>query len=147
MLLALVGCTSTDGVAIVETGGLRGDTFMVVDNQIIAVDGKPSERRSSARLMPGVHWIGLQATQRDNKQTREQFCAFELNALPGCTYRPSVPGYPRAGLDRPADAEWRVNRAMTVVAQCADTSYAIQVPLECSARPLCRTATGFGACP
>lgn len=158
--LALAGCTppgtikafdgpdpGADGVAVVETN-LQNDTFLVVDNEIVAVDGKRYPRKQySARMLPGVHWIGTQGTMRGRGPAREQFCAFELNAVPGCTYRPAMPGYPRALLDQPASDEWRINRPITVVADCGDASYAIQVPLECAGKPLCRVAGGFAACP
>jgi hypothetical protein len=48
----------------------------------------------------------------------------------------AVPAYPRDALDQPADAEWRVTRAMTVVVECSEgMSSAIQVPIDCASRP------------
>lgn len=128
---------------------LRSDTFTVTDNEITSVDGVRFEKRGYAvQMLPGGHWIGLQGTLRVSRQVRVQQCAFELNVDAGCVYRPAVPAYPRDALDQPADAEWRVTRPMTVVAECSENmSYALQVPLECSSKPLCRSASGFGACP
>ena len=129
------GERSKSEIGIVETT-LRDDTFTVTDNVITTIDGVRYEKRSyAAQMLPGAHRIGLQGTLRVSRQVRVQYCAFELNIEPGCTYRPTVPAYPRGQLDQPADAEWRVNRAMTVIAECADTSYAVQVPLDCASRP------------
>ena len=128
---------------------LRSDTFTITDNEITAVDGVRFERRGyMAQMLPGTHWIGLQGTLRVSRQVRVQHCAFELDVNAGCIYRPQVPAYPRDALDQPADAEWRVTRAMTLVAECSENlSYAVRVPLECSSKPLCRSDSGFGACP
>ena len=150
-ILLLGGCAApepgTDQAAVIETT-LVNDTFSVTDNEIVVVDGKRFDKgRYTALLQPGARWIGTQGTLRVSKQVRRQHCAFELNALAGCTYRPALPAFPRAVLDQPADAPWRLSRPMTVVAQCADTSFALQVPIECSARPMCRTASGFEICP
>jgi hypothetical protein len=149
-LVLLAGCASPEpgaDHAVLETR-LVNDTFSVTDNEIVAVDGKRFERgRHTALLRPGARWVSTHGTLRVSKQVREQHCAFELNALPGCTYRPALPAYPRPLLDQPADAQWRLSRPMTVVAQCPDTSFALQLPIECSARPLCRAGSGFESCP
>jgi hypothetical protein len=139
---------SSDELAAVETV-MRSETFSVTDNEITSVDGVPFRRRGYfAQMLPGARWIGLQGTLRVSRQVRVQHCVFELNVDPGCIYRPAVPAYPRDALDQPADAEWRVTRSMTVQAECTESmSYAVQVPIDCSGRPLCRSGSGFGACP
>ena len=129
------GDRGRDEIAVVSTA-LREDTFSVTDNRITAVDSARDEKGAyDAHMLPGAHRIGLQGTLRVSRQVRVQYCAFDLNVEPGCTYRPNVPGYPRAQLDQPADAEWRATRAMIVQAECSDTSYALQVSLDCASRP------------
>jgi hypothetical protein len=64
-----------------------------------------------------------------------QHCSFDLDVVPGCTYRPSIPAYPRSAYDLPPDADWHLTRTMTVVAECSDTQFAIQVPIDCAAKP------------
>ena len=126
---------SSDELGTVLTD-MRSDTFIVTDNEITAVDGVRFEKRGyTAQLLPGVHRIGLRGTLRVSRQVRVQYCTFELNVDAGCAYRPSIPSYPRDALDQPADADWRVTRAMTVIAECSEASYALQLPIDCSARP------------
>ena len=121
-----------------ETGtivtAMRDDTFRQTDNQITAVDDARYEKGGyTAYVQAGSRRIGVQGTLRGvGKQLRIQHCSFDLNVEGGCTYQPEIPAYPRSALDQPATAAWRLTRSMTVVAQCADTSYALQVPLECS---------------
>ena len=139
---------SADELGAVETI-MRSETFSVTDNEITSVDGVRFEKRGYfAQMLPGARWIGLQGTLRYGRQPRVQHCVFELNVDPGCIYRPAVPAYPRDALDHPAAAEWRVTRTMTVVAECTEKlSYAVEVPIDCSGRPLCRSGSGFGPCP
>ncbi|MEA3192358.1 MAG: hypothetical protein QOD26_691 [Betaproteobacteria bacterium] len=126
---------SSDEVGTVLTEMLS-DTFIITNNEIVAVDGVRYEKGGyRAELLPGVHRIGLTGTLRVSRQVRVQHCTFDLNADAGCTYRPSIPSYPRDALDQPADAQWRVTRVMTVIAECRDTSYALQLPIDCSGRP------------
>jgi hypothetical protein len=66
---------------------------------------------------------------------RLQHCTFEIDVVPGCTYRPSIPAYPRSAYDLAPDEDWQLTRAMTVVAECSDTSFAIQVPIDCASKP------------
>jgi hypothetical protein len=160
-LLALAaGCTPLGTIkaypgpsrAAAELGAvvteMRSDTFTITDNEITTVDGMPLKRGYVAQMLPGVHWIGMQGTLRASRQVRVQQCAFDLNVDAGCIYRPTVPAYPRDALERPADAQWQVTRPMTIVVTCSESlTYAVQVPLECSSRPLCRAGAGFGACP
>jgi hypothetical protein len=121
-----------------ETGtivtAMREDAFRQTDNLITSVDGTRYEKGGyTAHVQAGPRRIGVQGTLRGvGKELRIQHCSFDLNIEGGCTYRPSIPAYPRSALDQPATAEWRLTRSMTVYAQCADTSYALQVPLECS---------------
>lgn len=138
LLVALGGCSSLggDGETAIVTTELRNETFSVVDNRITSVDGKRFERPVyAARVPPGARTVGTQSTLRVSKQVRQQYCALGFNAEPGCTYRLAVPAYPRSMLDQPADAEWRLARPMTLVAECPDTSYAIQVEIDCAGRP------------
>jgi len=139
---------SSDELGVVETI-MRSETFSVTDNEITSVDGVHFEKRGYlAQVLPGARWIGLQGTLRVTRQVRLQHCIFELNVDPGCVYRPAVPAYPRDALDQPAAAEWRVTRSMTVVAECTQQmTYAVQVPIDCSARPLCRSGSTVAACP
>jgi hypothetical protein len=161
-LLALAaGCTSpgtikaypgpsrsADELGAVETV-MRSETFSITDNEITSVDGvRFGKRGYIAQMLPGARWIGLQGTLRVSKQVRVQHCVFELNVDPGCIYRPAVPAYPRDALDQPATADWRLTRSMTVQAECTERmSYAVQVPIDCSARPLCRSGATVGPCP
>ena len=125
----------SDEVAAVVTAWREGE-YTSVDNLITTVDGVRHEKPAyTAYVLPGVHRIGLQSTLRSRMQPRVQYCSFELNAEAGCTYQPSIPAYPRSAYDLKPGADWRLNRAMTVVAQCADTSYALQVSIDCAARP------------
>jgi hypothetical protein len=115
---------------------MREGEFTVTDNRITAVDGVSYEKGGhTANVLPGVRRIGIQGLLRSRMQPRTQHCAFDLNVEPGCTYRPMIPAYPRSAYDLKPDEEWKLTRAMTVVAECSDTSYALQVPLDCSARP------------
>jgi hypothetical protein len=115
---------------------MRQQEYTIVDNQINAVDGVRYEKAAyTAFVLPGVRRIGVQSTLRGRMQPRLQHCAFDLNVEAGCTYQPTVPAYPRSAFDQPPSADWKLTRPMTVVAQCADTSYAIEVPIDCSARP------------
>ncbi|HUQ24202.1 MAG TPA: hypothetical protein VM140_00930 [Burkholderiales bacterium] len=126
---------SSNEVGTLQTD-MRNDTFVLTNNEITAVDGVRYEKRGyAAQLLPGVHRIGVQGTLRVSRQVRVQYCSFDLNVDAGCSYRPSIPSYPRDALDQPAEAEWRVTRVMTVIAECSDTSYALQLPIDCSARP------------
>ena len=139
---------SAEELGAVETI-MRSETFSITDNEITSVDGVRFEKRGYfAQMLPGARWIGLQGTLRYGRQPRVQHCVFELNVDPGCIYRPAVPAYPRDALDQPASAAWRLARVMTVQAECTEKmSYAVQVPIDCAAQPLCRSDSGFGACP
>ena len=125
-----------DELAVVVTA-LRENEYDLTDNQITVVDGTRYEKGGyTAAMLPGSHRIGIQGTLRAGRmQPRVQYCAFDLNVEPGCSYRPSVPAYPRSAYDLKPDAEWKLTRTMTVVAECTDTSYALQVSLDCSSRP------------
>jgi hypothetical protein len=127
---------SANELAAVETF-MRSETFSLTDNEIIAVDDVRFDKRGYfAYMLPGAHAIGLRGTLRVSRQVRVQHCVFNLNVDAGCIYRPAVPAYPRDALDQPADAEWRVTRPMTVVAECSEgMSSAIQVPIGCASRP------------
>jgi hypothetical protein len=122
-------------IGIIETSA-RSEHFFVVEDRITAVDGMRYEKGGyEAHMLPGAHRIGLQSTLRTNPQMRVQYCSFGLQVQAGCSYRPTIPSYPRVQLGAPADAEWRLTRAMTVLSQCADTSFAFDVPIDCSSQP------------
>jgi len=127
---------SADRLATVRTE-FRSEVFTVADTEIVAVDGVNYKRHHyEAQMLPGTHWIGIADSISVGKRKREQFCAFELDLLPDCTYRPNPPG---AGLpDRGLPAVFQVANPMLVTVQCNDTSYATRVPVECSDKPLCR---------
>ena len=147
-LCAAAGCTALgvikaypgsdrgkDEIGIVATA-LREETFSVTDNRITTIDGvRYGKGDYEAHMLPGAHRIGVEGTLRVSRQVRVQHCIFDLNVEPGCTYRPTIPAYPRAQLDLPADSEWRVTRPVTVVAECSDATYAVQLPLDCSSNP------------
>ena len=147
-LCLAAGCTSP-GVIKAYPGATRGadeigtivtimreGEFTITDNRITAVDGVSYDKGGhTVDVLPGAHRIGVQGLLRSRMQLRVQHCAFDLNVEPGCTYRPVIPAYPRSAYDLKPDADWKLTRAMTVIAECADTSYALQVPIDCSARP------------
>jgi hypothetical protein len=116
---------------------LTEQEFQLTDNVIASVDGARIERTAyNVQVLAGAHRIGVQGTLRAGRmKPRIQYCSFDLNVEGGCTYRPAIPAYPRSAYDQPPDAEWRSTRPMTVVAECSDTSYAIQLPLDCSSNP------------
>ena len=124
-----------DELAVIETG-LRSQEYTIIDNQITSVDGVRFEKGAyAAEVLAGARRIGIQGLLRSRMQPRTQYCSFDLNVEARCTYRPQIPAYPRSAYDQPRDAEWRVTRNMTVVGECADTSYAVEVPIDCSSRP------------
>ena len=128
-----------DQVATLQTE-LKEEAFAVSDVEIVAVDGVNYKRpHYAARMLPGMHWVGVIATVRVASQKLPQFCAFELNFEPACTYRPFLPSYPSAALDAGPSGAWQVGSSMQLNVACADTSYASRVPLECSGRALCRS--------
>ena len=128
-----------DQVATLRTE-LQDEAFAVSDTEIVAVDGVNYKRpHYAAQMLPGTHWVGILSTVRLSSQKREQFCAFELNFESACTYRLFLPSYPSAALDAGPSGAWQVGSSMQLNVECADTSYATRVPLECSGRALCRS--------
>jgi len=126
---------SSEELGAVETI-LRSDTFNVTDNEIVSVDGVPFKKRGYlAQMLPGTRRIGVVGTLRTRMKPRLQHCTFEIDVVPGCAYRPSIPAYPRSAYDLAPDEDWQLTRAMTVVAECSDTSFAIQVPIDCASKP------------
>ncbi len=127
---------SADQLASVRTE-LREKVFTVADTEIVAVDGVNYKRSYEARMLPGKHWIGIADAIKIGRRKREQFCAFELDLQPGCTYQPSPPspGLPDRGLPDVFQAA----NAMPLSVRCNDIWYATRVPVECSDKPLCRT--------
>ena len=146
LALALAGCTvvsikaydgperSDSELGILETE-YRDDTFLSSDTAIAAIDDKKfDKRRYSARILPGPHSIGIDHMLRVSRQKRGQYCVFALSVEACCTYRPALPGYPRAALDGPADAQWKVDSFMTMAVECADMTYASRLPVQCASR-------------
>ena len=128
---------SADQLATVRTE-FRSEVSTVADTEIVAIDGVNYKRpHYEAQMLPGKHWIGIADSISVGKRKREQFCAFELDLQPGCTYRPNPPGVglPNRGLPE----VFQVADAMPVNVQCNDSSYATREPVECSDKPLCRT--------
>jgi len=110
--------------------------YSLTDNRIVMVDGVRYEKAAyTAEMLAGAHRIGVQGTLRTRMQPRSQHCTFDLNVEPRCTYRPIIPAYPRSAYDLKPGEDWRLTRTMTVIAECADTSYAVQVPIDCASRP------------
>ncbi len=127
---------SADELAAVRTE-LRSQVFSVADTEIVAVDGANYKRpHYEAQMLAGKHWIGIADSLSVGRRKREQFCAFEHDLQPGCTYYPfpPSPGLPDRGLPD----VFQMGDAMPVNVQCNDVSYATHVPVECSDRPLCR---------
>lgn len=124
----------SDEVGTIVTAMRHGE-FSITDNQITGVDGMRFEKPGyTAQVLPGARRVGLQGTLRADK-ILVQRCSFELNVEPACTYRPIIPAYPRPAGLKEVEKPWRSTRAMTVIAECADTSYAVELPLECSGGP------------
>jgi hypothetical protein len=135
VIKAYQGDPGSDGTATVVTSMIEQE-YTVTDNLIVMVDGVRYEKTAyTAEVLPGVHRIGVQGTLRSRMQPRAQHCAFELNVEPRCTYRPTIPAYPRSAYDLKPGEDWSLTRPMTVVVECADTSYAVQVPIACASRP------------
>ena len=118
-------------VGLLETE-FRDDTFLVMDNAVTGVDGvKFAKPGYAARILPGSREIGVASTLRVSRQKRTQHCVFTLDVQAGCTYRPTLPNYPRAALDASADTDWRVDTFMTVAVECPDMAYASRLPVRC----------------
>jgi hypothetical protein len=135
VIKAYQGNPSADEIATVVTSVIEQE-YTLTDNRIAIVDGVRYEKAVyTADVLAGAHRIGVQGTLRSRMQPRVQHCAFELNVEPRCTYRPIIPPYPRSAYDLKPGEDWSLTRSMTVVAQCADTSYAVQVPIDCKSSP------------
>ena len=81
-----------------------------------------------ASVLPGRRWIGVAATLRVGTRQSRQFCAFELDALPGCTYTPSAPSAPSDA----ANGAWEWSVDMLVSATCTDgAGFQARVPARC----------------
>jgi hypothetical protein len=124
----------SDEVGVIVTM-LREQEYLVIDNQLTSVDDLRFDKAAyKVQVLPGIRRIGAQGTLRAGRVSpRVQYCSFELNVEAGCSYEPQIPAYPRSAYDQPPGTEWRLTRPMTVVAECADTSFAVQVPIDCSA--------------
>lgn len=132
---AYQGSQGSDRVGTVVTSVIQQE-YTQTDNQISMVDGVRYEKAAyTAEVLGGAHRFGVKGTLRSRMQPRVQYCAFELNVEPACTYRPMIPAYPRSAYDLKPGADWSTTRTMQVLVECSDTSYALQVPIDCSARP------------
>jgi hypothetical protein len=126
---------SSDELAVVLTD-MRNEEFSITDNEITSVDGVRYEKRGyTAQMLPGVHRIGVQGLLRTRMKPRLQYCSFDLNVDARCTCRPQIPAYPRSAYDLKPGEEWSLTRTMTVIAECTDTTFAIQVPIDCRSSP------------
>lgn len=135
VIKAYQGDPGSDGIATVVTTAIEQE-YTLTDNRIAMVDGVRYEKAVyTAEVLRGVHRIGVRGTLRSRMQPRLQHCTFELNVEPRCTYRPIIPAYPRSAYDLKPGEDWSLTRPMTVVAECADTSYAVQVPIDCRSKP------------
>jgi hypothetical protein len=135
VIKAYQGNPGSDRLGTVVTSIIQQE-YTQTDNQIRMVDGVRYEKAAyTAEVPAGEHRFGVQGTLRSRMQPRVQHCTFALNVEPACTYRPMIPAYPRSAYDLKPGAEWSLTRTMTVVVECADTSYAVLVPIDCSARP------------
>jgi hypothetical protein len=116
---------------------LREQEYLLIDNQITSIDDLRFDKAAyKVQVLPGAHRIGVQGTLRAGRVSpRVQHCTFDLTVEAGCAYEPAIPAYPRSAYDQPPGADWRLTRPLTVVAECADTSFAVQVPIDCAARP------------
>ncbi len=145
-IFALGGCAAVEPIkayegperpkaelAIVESAFER-DWVTVADVQIAAVDGVgyPGPKYQ-ARMLPGQHRVIVKGTSLAGSQKQEQFCAFDLDMAPGCTYRPYPPSYPSPAFLRGAESEWQLSVAMQVTVRCSDVSADIRVPADCAA--------------
>lgn len=124
----------SDEIGVIVTS-LREQEYLLVDNQVTSVDDSRFDKAAyKVQVLPGVRRIGVQGTLRAGRVSpRVQYCSFDLTVEPGCSYEPQIPAYPRSAYDQPPGTQWRLTRPLTVVAQCADTAYAVQVPIDCSA--------------
>ena len=132
---AYQGNHGADEIASVVTGIIEHE-FSQTDNRIVTVDGaRYGNSGYTAEMLAGVHRIGVQGTLRTRMKPRLQYCSFELNAEGRCTYRPQIPAYPRSAYDLKPGEDWNLTRTMTVLAECSDASFAIQVPIDCRSSP------------
>ncbi len=144
-IFALGGCAAVEPIkayegperpkaelAIVESAFER-DWVTVADVQIAAVDGVgyPGPKYQ-ARMLPGQHRVIVKGTSLAGSQKQEQFCAFDLDMAPGCTYRPYPPSYPSPAFLRGAESDWQLSVAMQVTVRCSDVSADLRVPADCA---------------
>jgi len=145
-IFALGGCAAVEPIkayegperpkaelAIVESAFER-DWVTVADVQIAAVDGVgyPGPKYQ-ARMLPGQHRVIVKGTSLAGSQKQEQFCAFDLDIAPGCTYRPYPPSYPSPAFLRGAESDWQLSVAMQVSVRCSDVSADLRVLADCAA--------------
>jgi len=96
------------------------------------------EQRSGlyrASVLPGRHFIGVAETTRMGTYTRRQYCGFNLDTLPACTYSPRPPSPPSDAIaNRLKEWEWSVD--MTVGLECMDgAGYQIRITARCGSSP------------
>ena len=145
VIFALGGCASVEPIKAYEGPGRPAAELAVVESaferdfagvsdvQIAGVDGVSySGPKYQARMLPGQHWVIVRDTSRVGSKKQEQFCAFDFDMAPGCTYRPHPPSYPTPALLRGAESEWQLSVAMPVTVRCPDLSADIRVPADCA---------------
>ena len=146
MIFALGGCAAVEPIkayegperpraelAIVQSAFER-DWVTVADVQIAAVDGVAYPGpKYEARMLPGQHRVIVKGTSLAGSQKQEQFCAFDLDMAPGCTYRPYPPSYPSPAFLRGAESDWQLSVPMQVTVRCSDVSADLRVLADCAA--------------
>jgi hypothetical protein len=144
-VFALGGCASVEPIkayegparrdaelAIVESAFNR-DLSSVSDVQIAGVDGvNYAGLKYRAKMLPGQHTVVIRDRSQLASTKQEQFCAFDLEMAPGCTYRPHPPSYPSPALLQGAEAGWQLSVAMQVSVRCPDLSAELRVPADCA---------------
>jgi hypothetical protein len=122
-------------LAVVE-GAFERDFAGVSDVQIAGIDGVSyAGSKYQARMLPGQHWVIVRDTSLVGSKKQEQFCAFDFDMAPGCTYRPYPPSYPTPAFLRGAESGWQLSVAMPMTVRCRDLSVDIRVPADCAGSP------------
>jgi len=145
VVFALGGCAAVEPIkayegparrdaelAIVE-GAFDRDLTNVSDVRIAGIDGVSyAGLKYRARMLPGQHTVVINDRSQLASTKQEQFCAFDLEMAPGCTYRPHPPSYPSPALLQGAEAGWQLSVAMQVSVRCPDLSAELRVPVDCA---------------
>jgi len=88
-----------------------------------------------ASVLPGRHFVGVTETTRMGTYSRRQYCGFELDTLPACTYVPRPPRPPSDAIARRLkDWEWSVD--MPVSLECRDgAEFQVRITARCGSSP------------